>query len=142
MWRRDVIRAVHGSSVGTIPAFQPVPLACALGGIRTPDLLIRSQMLYPLSYERWCWDSLRHDGPAMYRVFPQPRLDKASCLHAVGEPARKHGIEDGDIWHAIRYMHSDEEISPGVSPGGRRTGPPPFGSTNGSGPHASSRLAR
>ena len=27
-------------------------LASALGGIRTPNLLIRSQMLYPLSYER------------------------------------------------------------------------------------------
>jgi hypothetical protein len=30
-------------------------LACdlgALGGTRTPNLLIRSQMLYPLSYER------------------------------------------------------------------------------------------
>jgi hypothetical protein len=25
---------------------------CALGGIRTPNLLIRSQMLYPLGYER------------------------------------------------------------------------------------------
>jgi hypothetical protein len=25
----------------------------ALGGTRTPNLLIRSQMLYPLSYERW-----------------------------------------------------------------------------------------
>ena len=25
---------------------------CALGGIRTPNLLIRSQMLYPLSYGR------------------------------------------------------------------------------------------
>jgi hypothetical protein len=24
----------------------------ALGGIRTPDTLIRSQVLYPLSYER------------------------------------------------------------------------------------------
>jgi len=27
-------------------------LSCALGGTRTPNLLIRSQMLYPLSYER------------------------------------------------------------------------------------------
>jgi hypothetical protein len=27
-------------------------LGGALGGIRTPNLLIRSQMLYPLSYER------------------------------------------------------------------------------------------
>jgi hypothetical protein len=26
----------------------------ALGGTRTPNLLIRSQMLYPLSYERIC----------------------------------------------------------------------------------------
>jgi hypothetical protein len=32
----------------------------ALGGTRTPNLLIRSQMLYPLSYERRCHDSLRH----------------------------------------------------------------------------------
>jgi hypothetical protein len=29
----------------------------ALGGIRTPNLLIRSQMLYPLSYERWTTSS-------------------------------------------------------------------------------------
>jgi hypothetical protein len=28
-------------------------LCSALGGTRTPNLLIRSQMLYPLSYERW-----------------------------------------------------------------------------------------
>jgi hypothetical protein len=27
--------------------------AGALGGTRTPNLLIRSQMLYPLSYKRW-----------------------------------------------------------------------------------------
>ena len=30
----------------------------ALGGTRTPNLLIRSQMLYPLSYERWSYLSL------------------------------------------------------------------------------------
>ena len=29
-----------------------LPLCSALGGTRTPNLLIRSQMLYPLSYER------------------------------------------------------------------------------------------
>jgi hypothetical protein len=28
-------------------------ISSALGGTRTPNLLIRSQMLYPLSYERW-----------------------------------------------------------------------------------------
>ncbi len=30
----------------------------AFGGIRTPNLLIRSQMLYPLSYERNMSDSV------------------------------------------------------------------------------------
>jgi hypothetical protein len=35
----------------------------ALGGTRTPNLLIRSQMLYPLSYERLCRNSLRHHAP-------------------------------------------------------------------------------
>jgi hypothetical protein len=34
----------------------------ALGGIRTPNLLIRSQMLYPLSYERWASPSLTCPG--------------------------------------------------------------------------------
>ena len=33
-------------------AVGPGRVHCALGGIRTPNLLIRSQMLYPLSYER------------------------------------------------------------------------------------------
>ena len=36
----------------------------ALDRIRTCNLLIRSQMLYPLSYERGCPDSLRHAVPA------------------------------------------------------------------------------
>src|SRR5271169_7027205 len=39
----------------------------ALGGTRTPNLLIRSQMLYPLSYERWCPASLRHSAGGMVR---------------------------------------------------------------------------
>jgi hypothetical protein len=43
----------------------------ALGGTRTPNLLIRSQMLYPLSYER---------GPKQYTA--------ASALTARGERAR------------------------------------------------------
>src|SRR5690242_8758851 len=37
----------------------------ALGGTRTPNLLIRSQMLYPLSYERGCVASLRHLEPVL-----------------------------------------------------------------------------
>ena len=37
----------------------------ALGGTRTPNLLIRSQMLYPLSYERWSIGQCRRQGFAV-----------------------------------------------------------------------------
>ena len=40
-----------GETPGQVP--RDLGFVCALGGIRTPNLLIRSQMLYPLSYERW-----------------------------------------------------------------------------------------
>ena len=45
-----------GSSCGSINGPRPevAAEAGALGGTRTPNLLIRSQMLYPLSYERRC----------------------------------------------------------------------------------------
>ena len=39
----------------------------ALGGTRTPNLLIRSQMLYPLSYERGRLHSLRHSPVSCVR---------------------------------------------------------------------------
>ena len=45
----------HGRPPTRKPRSERVCLGCsggALGGIRTPNLLIRSQMLYPLSYER------------------------------------------------------------------------------------------
>ena len=47
-------------SVSTRPGSEPIQSResaadlGALGGTRTPNLLIRSQMLYPLSYERSC----------------------------------------------------------------------------------------
>jgi hypothetical protein len=44
-----------GSSIGNSRARFKIGSglwAGALGGTRTPNLLIRSQMLYPLSYER------------------------------------------------------------------------------------------
>jgi hypothetical protein len=46
----------------------------ALGGTRTPNLLIRSQMLYPLSYERWRPVSLRH-----VRRAPCPADQSTGC---------------------------------------------------------------
>ena len=46
----------------------------ALGGTRTPNLLIRSQMLYPLSYERrHC--SIPRAAPWLYPV----QIAHASC---------------------------------------------------------------
>jgi len=52
-----------GDDSAACPEDQNKPLTredvCALGGTRTPNLLIRSQMLYPLSYER------RSGGPGL-----------------------------------------------------------------------------
>jgi hypothetical protein len=39
----------------------------ALGGTRTPNLLIRSQMLYPLSYERSHCSILHTDRRGAYQ---------------------------------------------------------------------------
>jgi hypothetical protein len=56
----------------------------ALGGTRTPNLLIRSQMLYPLSYERWCLASLRHSECLVYQPDPTPRLIDSGVRDIVG----------------------------------------------------------
>src|SRR5690349_23338993 len=60
-----------GSSVGNSKGHSVIGsglLPGALGGTRTPNLLIRSQMLYPLSYERGCVASLRHHGPVLCQL--------------------------------------------------------------------------
>jgi hypothetical protein len=51
----------------------------ALGGTRTPNLLIRSQMLYPLSYERWCLASLRHSEGALRQRARAPHRSSNSA---------------------------------------------------------------
>jgi hypothetical protein len=43
---------VHRTSRVSRPHSLPVYSLGALGGTRTPDTLVRSQVLYPLSYER------------------------------------------------------------------------------------------
>ena len=48
-----------GSSIGNSKGHFMIAsglLPGALGGTRTPNLLIRSQMLYPLSYERTAYE--------------------------------------------------------------------------------------
>ena len=56
----------------------------ALGGTRTPNLLIRSQMLYPLSYERWCPDSLWHAVPGLRTAVEA--LAICDAIQAAGHP--------------------------------------------------------
>ena len=47
---------------------------CAPGGIRTPNLLIRSQMLYPLSYGRSV-GRLREKQPAQHNSTAEVALN-------------------------------------------------------------------
>ena len=56
-------------------------ILCALGGTRTPNPLIRSQMLYPLSYERW-WAQDTHAVHGTERVTHIPRAWRADLGYA------------------------------------------------------------
>jgi hypothetical protein len=69
---------------------------CALGGTRTPNLLIRSQMLYPLSYERWCLVSLRHSSGHCASP-PDPGAGMRCHLHGGGWRALRPGAAGGTI---------------------------------------------
>src|SRR5689334_3025637 len=66
---------LYGVCKRPVPRSEPAAELGALGGTRTPNLLIRSQMLYPLSYERRCVASLRHLEP----VLCQPPSSAASA---------------------------------------------------------------
>ena len=61
---------------------------CAPGGSRTPNLLIRSQMLYPLSYRRW---SDIVPTPPRAPDPENPRFDEhaSNRIVLVGEPRRQ-----------------------------------------------------
>ena len=65
-------------SAGVLPA---VPI-CAPVGIRTPNLLIRSQMLYPLSYGR-----SSHGGPNDWSRIADPPGDAE-----ISAAPRQHGV--------------------------------------------------
>src|SRR5215212_3955549 len=55
----------------------------ALGGIRTPNLLIRSQMLYPLSYERFR-ASLGPHSPRAHQYVATGRISMPPPRRAAG----------------------------------------------------------
>ncbi|CUR55638.1 hypothetical protein NOCA2290025 [metagenome] len=51
-WCRPLRPSCSSSGSSAARRGDPPELLCAPVGIRTPNLLIRSQMLYPLSYRR------------------------------------------------------------------------------------------
>ena len=72
-------------------------MSSAPGGIRTPNLLIRSQMLYPLSYRRlFSWHSLtalgRHRARVRYRPPKRPGSAIATPTFG-GTSAEAEGFE-------------------------------------------------
>ena len=72
----------------------------ALGGTRTPNLLIRSQMLYPLSYERTTQQYTAVRGPAVRASgagerTPRPDLLTASAARCPGKPSSWGGEKTG-----------------------------------------------
>src|SRR5271170_8452208 len=75
----------------------------ALGGTRTPNLLIRSQMLYPLSYERWRPASLRHAGrtpcPTERSTGCRPLVRPAIAGPAALRPSRARHVADDGVLH-------------------------------------------
>ena len=73
----------------------------ALGGTRTPNLLIRSQMLYPLSYERsHC--SILHPEPSRRVLETCGRA--YSGVKAPGFLIRKPGRDSGDLVDSVRGL--------------------------------------
>jgi hypothetical protein len=61
---------------------------CALGGTRTPNLLIRSQMLYPLSYER-SPNSIPRQAPGL------PPVQSGCARGSKGAPSVGHPLRVG-----------------------------------------------
>ena len=90
-------RAGAPSSVSTQSAWSPWQPS-APEGIRTPNLLIRSQMLYPLSYGRECCSEIpcgiaRSNDGQDYRLHPAPT--KSVCRPP--EPAARHTSRSGRL---------------------------------------------
>ena len=72
-------------------------MTSALGGIRTPNLLIRSQMLYPLSYERWSRSSV-DEGARASLLARQSAIDH----ERIHRDARVTERSDGDDLDRVR----------------------------------------
>jgi hypothetical protein len=81
-------------------------------GIRTPNLLIRSQMLYPLSYGRMFFSCVADESaPAEARGFEPPVRFKADNSLAVS-PIRP-------LWHASLTFTADPTAYTGATGEGK-----------------------
>ena len=91
-------------------------LGGALGGTRTPNLLIRSQMLYPLSYERTTQQytavrrpTVRANGVA--KRTPWPDLLTASAARCPEKPSFRGERRPGSSTHGARARGGQEDNS-------------------------------
>src|SRR4051812_4984964 len=93
--------------------------AGALGGIRTPNLLIRSQMLYPLSYERLDNDEQEYTRGALAgQSSPAPRSgDPPEPLEGPLGRRREHCPQEAETsWRMLAKSYPPAPATP------RRTG--------------------
>ena len=79
---------------------------CALGGIRTPNLLIRSQMLYPLSYERWTTSS---NDTWRGWVCANRLLGEGSSIRRMGIEDLLGGRDLGDVKKAVGFVMDNSD---------------------------------
>ena len=77
---RCCISLLYGARKRPVPSLEPAAELGALGGTRTPNLLIRSQMLYPLSYERLTSAQSTAIRPPVRPLAPTPRSRDAELV--------------------------------------------------------------
>jgi hypothetical protein len=89
----------------------------ALGGTRTTSLLIRSQMLYPLSYERWRVTVYGNPRPACAsRVLPSAALATVQVGPGRDQDPDVPGKAPELIWKTGQPISVRHRTLSGVSP--------------------------
>src|SRR5437763_5201505 len=86
-----------------LPGWQRASDLGALGGTRTPNLLIRSQMLYPLSYERRLPQYMAVDGLTV-RV-------QAACSGHGGDRASDFLIRNSLNPYQLRWTTPEPDLA-------------------------------
>ena len=103
------------SGIQKIPGSEEPGIGGAPEGIRTPNLLIRSQMLYPLSYWRMSFSTIR-------RLLGTQVPDKSQTREPAHTRRRTAGPSGGP---AVTGVDVAEPAGPGAGSGTRRSRSPP-----------------